>query len=59
MTYLENIIAILGENHHTLVKMMVFHNGGGVQYGKGGLSFGLEGIVGPSVVQVVAQASDH
>ena len=58
LIYLENVVSFAVEDHDALVKMMVLHGAGSVKDGKRRFRFCLEGIVRPSVVQIVAETGD-
>jgi hypothetical protein len=53
--YLEYVVPFAVENHDALVKMVVLHGTGLVQNGERGLCLCLKGVVGPSVIQIVAE----
>lgn len=53
--YLKYIISLRIENHYALIEVMVLHRASGVQNGQRGLRFGLECIVGATMIQVMAQ----
>jgi hypothetical protein len=55
MVYLEYVISLAVQYHHTLVEVVMFHCAGGVQYGERRLRLGLKGVVGTPVIQVVTQ----
>ena len=53
---LKDVVALRAEDHDALVEVVVLHGGGGVEDGERRVHLGLEGVVGATVVQVVAQA---
>lgn len=53
-THLENIIAFTIQNHDALVKMVMFHRGRRIQNRQWTLSFRLERVIRPSMVEVMA-----
>ena len=57
--HLENVVPFGAENHDALVKVVVLHGRGGVEDGQGRVHLGLEGVVGASVVQIVAKTCDQ
>ena len=54
----QDLVSLGVEDHDRLVKVVVLHGRGGVEFGQAGAGLDLEGVVGAPVVQVVAQAGD-
>lgn len=55
--YLENVVSLGAENHDALVEMVMLHCWRWIKDGQWRFDFGLESIVGASMVQVVTKAS--
>ena len=54
--YLEEVVPLRVEDHDALVEVVMLHGARGIEDSQGRVRFGLECIVGATMVQVMAEA---